>query len=325
MTAPQSAFLIVRRFEAVYRAYPHTTPRGTQTYALPQAGLEPGTVRAQYRGLDRQPLTGRSLRVLAGILRANPLAVPPPLRTATLAMAQLTRAPGRDRREHPDHLVFSLDDACAVYLTLGEPDAWEIVWVRLSEARIQPPPQCARLGIEPSWYPEGYFSPVCDCMCFPRWHGTDQDGTLFADHYARLNADGLFDSCRDAAEFLQLYTSLDWTETRDYALIEVYAFSQSFYEHLHRPVRYVILGSTRLTDQLPGMTWDVQLTRVAGGHKIQGIKALRDITGMGLAEAKALVEALPQTVTVVHLGEVESLRQTLRDSGFAFKISANVE
>ena len=252
MTAVQSAFLIVRRFEAVYKSYPHRTPRGTQQqYALPQEGLEVDAVGKKYRGLDREPVEGLSPRLLGRILRANPTGLPTPLRAASLAMAQLTRPPGI---EHLNHLLFSLDDARDVYLTLAERQDWEIVWVRLAETRIQPPPQSERLGIEPSWYPGGSFSPVCDCMCFPRWHGTDKKGSLFAEYYARLNPHGLFDSQRDAADFLQFYTSLDWTEAGEYSLVEVYAFSESFYEHLHGPVRYAILDGTLFTDTLPEMT-----------------------------------------------------------------------
>jgi DNA polymerase-4 len=43
---------------------------------------------------------------------------------------------------------------------------------------------------------------------------------------------------------------------------------------------------------------------------------------MGLDEAKQVVEGLPKAVSVVYLGEFESLRQQLVDWGFVFQISA---
>jgi ribosomal protein L7/L12 len=135
----------------------------------------------------------------------------------------------------------------------------------------------------------------------------------------------LFESQHDALEFLRFYTSLDWTETGEYSIVEVYRLSDRFYDQLRHPVRYAVMGSANesLADSLPGMTWDIHLKHLAKDRKIVGIKALRDITDMGLAEAKAMAESLPKTVAVVHLGEVESLEQQLLDGGFAFQISAH--
>lgn len=203
MTALGAAFLIVRRFDVLYRSHRHRTPRGIQIYSLPQEGMEPDEVPKKYRGLDREPIRGLSLASLSKILRRNPAAVPVSERTATVAMAQLSVARGVQE----GHLLLSIQDARDVYLTLGEPKDWEILWVRLAEATGQAPPQSVRLGFEPSWYPTGYFSALCDCMCFPRWHGTDEAGTLFADYHARLNAYGLFESQCDAVDFIRFRRS----------------------------------------------------------------------------------------------------------------------
>jgi large subunit ribosomal protein L7/L12 len=321
MTALGSAFLIVKKFDGLYRSYGYRTPRGTQIYSLPQEGIEPDAVRKKYRGLDREPLTGLPLDSLARMLRLNAAAAPIAERTATLAMAQLSVARGVQE----DHLLPSFEDARDVYLTLGEPKDWEIVWAQLTGESGQAPPQSVRLGCEPSWYPGGYFSALCDCMCFPRWHGTDEAGTLFADYHARLNAHGLFESQHDAAEFLRFYLSLDWTETGEYSIVEVYALSDAFYECLQHPVVYAVTATLNepLAGSLPGMTWNIHLERVAKDRKISGIKALRDITNMGLAEAKAVVEGLPKVVAVVHLGDVEILKQRLLEGGFDFQISAH--
>jgi len=68
-----------------------------------------------------------------------------------------------------------------------------------------------------------HFSASCDCLCFPRWHGTDPEGLLFREHFSRLNRDGLFRSAQEARAFLRYYLSFDWTETGEYEIAEVWA------------------------------------------------------------------------------------------------------
>ena len=58
-------------------------------------------------------------------------------------------------------------------------------------------------------------------MLFPRWHGSDPEGTLFRDHFEKLNSFGLFYNRNDAREFLKYYLSFDWTETGEYYITEV--------------------------------------------------------------------------------------------------------
>jgi len=54
----------------------------------------------------------------------------------------------------------------------------------------------------------------------------------------------------------------------------------------------------------------------AGGQKIQVIKVLRDITGLGLKEAKDLVDAVPKTVKEnVKKEEAEEMKKKLEESG----------
>jgi hypothetical protein len=159
MTTLNSAFLIVRKFDALYRSHRHRTAGGVQIYSLPQEGTEPDAVLKKYRGLDREPVTGIPFKSLARMLRVNSAAVPIPVRAAQLAMDQLSITNGLE-----DHCVKSLDDARDVYLTLGTPEDWEIVWVRLAEEGGQVPAQSVRLGFEPSFYPGG-FSPRCATAC----------------------------------------------------------------------------------------------------------------------------------------------------------------
>jgi len=59
----------------------------------------------------------------------------------------------------------------------------------------------------------------------------------------------------------------------------------------------------------------VELT-AAGPNKINVIKAVREITGLGLGEAKALVEGAPKTVKeTVAKAEAEEMKKKLADAG----------
>ena len=53
-----------------------------------------------------------------------------------------------------------------------------------------------------------------------------------------------------------------------------------------------------------------------GGNKIQVIKAIREITGLGLKEAKDLVEAAPKTVKeAVAKADAEEMKKKLTEAG----------
>ena len=61
--------------------------------------------------------------------------------------------------------------------------------------------------------------------------------------------------------------------------------------------------------------FDVILAEV-GAEKIKVIKAVREITGLGLAEAKAAVEAAPKAIKEgVSKDEAEELKKKLEDVG----------
>ena len=61
--------------------------------------------------------------------------------------------------------------------------------------------------------------------------------------------------------------------------------------------------------------FDVVLAEV-GSEKIKVIKAVREITGLGLAEAKAAVEATPKTLKEsVSKDEAEELKKKLEEVG----------
>ena len=54
----------------------------------------------------------------------------------------------------------------------------------------------------------------------------------------------------------------------------------------------------------------------AGGEKIKVIKAVREITGLGLAEAKALVDGAPKTIKeAVGKDDAETMKKNLEEVG----------
>lgn len=61
--------------------------------------------------------------------------------------------------------------------------------------------------------------------------------------------------------------------------------------------------------------FDVVLTDI-GAEKIKVIKVVREITGLGLAEAKALVESAPKAIKEgVSKDEAEELKKKIEESG----------
>ncbi|UQA62506.1 50S ribosomal protein L7/L12 [Polyangium aurulentum] len=61
--------------------------------------------------------------------------------------------------------------------------------------------------------------------------------------------------------------------------------------------------------------FDVVLAN-AGGNKIQVIKAVREITGLGLKEAKDLVEGAPKTLKeAVSKADAEDMKKKLTEAG----------
>ena len=62
--------------------------------------------------------------------------------------------------------------------------------------------------------------------------------------------------------------------------------------------------------------FDVVLTGFDAAAKIKVIKAVREITGQGLAEAKATVEGAPKTLQeAVSKDEAEALKKQLEEAG----------
>jgi len=63
------------------------------------------------------------------------------------------------------------------------------------------------------------------------------------------------------------------------------------------------------------------ILKAAGGQKLQVVKAVKDATGLGLKEAKDLVDGAPKTVKEgVSKEDAESLKKILTDAGAEVEI-----
>jgi hypothetical protein len=209
---PRSGFLVVRTFEEVYRTFRERPPGEPVSYSIPRPGVPPQAMAKKYRGIDRLPVGAHPVRVHG--VEDCPRAAEEP--EAYQLMWDL-----EDAGRAAEDFVFALQDARRLHAALQAPAKWEIIWVRDAVAGADRSGVGPTLGFEPTWFWGDHFSAVCDCMCFPRWHGTDKEGTLFAEYHERLNESALFRTAEEAAKFLSFYRSHDWTETGDYVIAEV--------------------------------------------------------------------------------------------------------
>ena len=75
-------------------------------------------------------------------------------------------------------------------------------------------------------------------------------------------------------------------------------------------------GGGEAKEAAPEQTEFDVILAAAGGNKIQVIKAIREITGLGLKEAKDLVEAAPKTVKEqVSKADAEDMKKKLTEAG----------
>ena len=67
--------------------------------------------------------------------------------------------------------------------------------------------------------------------------------------------------------------------------------------------------------------WTITL-KDAGAQKVAVIKAVKDITGLGLGEAKAIVDGAPSTVKEkVPTEEAEAAKKTLEEAGASVELN----
>jgi large subunit ribosomal protein L7/L12 len=87
------------------------------------------------------------------------------------------------------------------------------------------------------------------------------------------------------------------------------------------PAAVAVAGGGAAAEPVEEQTeFDVVL-KEAGPNKIQVIKAVREITGLGLKEAKALVEEAPKPVKeAVSKDEAEELKKKLTEAGASVEL-----
>ena len=208
-----SGFLIVRPYNWLYQRFWRPAEPEQFLYAIPRKGADPNSNEKRYRGISREPL-----QAWYEELRGAPhIEVPEDFRAAS-ALRRL-----EDSGLADDDFVFNHSDALDILSKLDQPDSWELIWAGNADAQVVEPANAKLLGFEPTWFYGDHFSAIADSMCFPEWHGPDEDGTLFLDYYSRLNEYALFPSSSLARDFLEFYRSFDWTETGDYVIAKVLA------------------------------------------------------------------------------------------------------
>jgi hypothetical protein len=213
MAEPDAAFLILKTFEHLHGEYVTRYNSTRDWYAIPRIDRKPLDMPVRYRGVDRdalRPASGTGADTQDRLL-------------AEIRLSELEK----DERCF-GAFIYSLDDALDVlgYLSMdGFANEYELGWIKKANSKEPAPADFCSLGFEPSYFfpdSDSPFSPSCDCMLFPRWHGTDQEGRLFLPHFQQLNNCGLFPTPQQAKDFLAFYLSFDWTETGDYEIVEVF-------------------------------------------------------------------------------------------------------
>ena len=96
----------------------------------------------------------------------------------------------------------------------------------------------------------------------------------------------------------------------------VKALEEEFGVSAAAPVAVAAAGAAPAAEAAAEKTeFDVVLAEI-GAEKIKVIKAVREITGLGLAEAKALVDGAPKTVKeAVGKDEAEEMKKKLEEVG----------
>jgi large subunit ribosomal protein L7/L12 len=87
------------------------------------------------------------------------------------------------------------------------------------------------------------------------------------------------------------------------------------------PVAVAAAGGAAAAPEEEKTSFDVVLT-AAGGQKIQVIKVVRALTGLGLKEAKDLVDSAPKPVKEgINQEEADSIKAQLEEAGGSVEIT----
>ena len=219
-----SGYLIVTRHEVLYKTALESrryddNPTGKAIYGIPFVDpVAPDNV-PRYRGIDRDPLHALTFDVAELFSEAG---IPSKASAGTQLLSEIENSTNRD-----DGWVTSFPDIAAVWGVLGkEQSVYEIIWAREFNDPTPVPEGQGFLGCDAAYFVFDHFSCICDALFFPRWHGTDPEGTLFRKHFELLNQNGLFDTNELALDYLQYYLSFGWTERDDnFTSVEVYGLN----------------------------------------------------------------------------------------------------
>ena len=218
-------YLVVQPFDVLYAEFAAKPKFNLEIYALPRYGTSPQSVLKHYHGLDRSPLESSGPAPPSHMH----IAAPEPFdyfKSATSVLAAQMRMHELEEEDRSfSGIIYDGEGLNDVLRWLAEEreHGYETLWARVAGSHAVPPAGYHCLGLEPSYFPGGFFSPVCDALCFPRWHGTDSEGVLFREHFDRLNRYALFDDPEAADAYLKHYLSIPWTERGEFEIAEVWA------------------------------------------------------------------------------------------------------
>lgn len=209
MTSPDSGYLVARTFYYMYEHFSRPAAPGDYVYSIPTLGASPKELLVQYRGLGRDVLSATYPKIEA---------VKPPLDSGGAHELAKLEEEGLSEED----FIFEWSAVERVLAALDDPQGWEVIWTKDEDASVFPPAATTLAGYEPTWFIGDHFSPLCDAMFFPRWHGTDSEGTLFRDFHQALNENGLFASSDMARSFADLYEAQDWAESGPFTVAAVF-------------------------------------------------------------------------------------------------------
>lgn len=100
----------------------------------------------------------------------------------------------------------------------------------------------------------------------------------------------------------------------------VKAFEEEFGVSAAAPVAVAVGGGAAAPAAEEQTEFDVILT-AAGGNKIAVIKVVREITGLGLKEAKEVVDGAPKPVKEkIEKAEADEIKKKLEDAGASVEV-----
>ena len=100
----------------------------------------------------------------------------------------------------------------------------------------------------------------------------------------------------------------------------VKAFEEEFGVSAAAPVAVAVAGGAAAAAEEEQTEFDVILS-IAGANKINVIKVVREITGLGLKEAKEVVDGAPKAVKEkVEKAEAEEIKKKLEEAGATVEV-----